>query len=57
MPKSATEVKEALLSDHQREKSHSAPSLILRDYGIYIILVITPIFHKAALIVASIFAN
>src|SRR6516162_5498609 len=40
MPKSATEVKEALLSDHQREKSHSAPSLILRDYGIYIILVI-----------------
>jgi ribose/xylose/arabinose/galactoside ABC-type transport system permease subunit len=40
MPKSATEVKEAWLSDHQRKKSQSAPSLILRDYGIYIILVI-----------------
>src|SRR5271163_155956 len=42
MPKSVTEsdLKAVWVSDRHGERSHSAPSLILRDYGIYIILVI-----------------
>jgi ribose/xylose/arabinose/galactoside ABC-type transport system permease subunit len=40
MPKSATEIKGVWVSDRQNERSNSAPSLILRDYGIYIMLVV-----------------
>lgn len=40
MPKSATEVKAVLVSDNQRDRSLWGSSAILRDYGIYIILVI-----------------
>jgi ribose/xylose/arabinose/galactoside ABC-type transport system permease subunit len=40
MPKSATEIRAVLVSDQERERSRPGPSLILRDYGIYFILVI-----------------
>ena len=40
MPKSATEIKTIRVSGHQDERSHSTPSVILRDYGIYIMLAV-----------------
>lgn len=40
MPKSATEIKKISVSGSQVETLHFGPSLILRDYGIYIMLAI-----------------
>jgi ribose/xylose/arabinose/galactoside ABC-type transport system permease subunit len=40
MPKNATEMKTIWVSGRPNERPHSAPSLIFRDYGIYIMLTV-----------------